>query len=541
MRRLIAVLLILSTTAALAAECRRTGSVCVDATPVKTISGLSISVAQAGGCWEYQDTYECMKPYSVNYCAGIQATAGCWQTSSQCILRSFNGSCMQEQWTYRCGDPSLPTPSNTVRLDDTHTIVKDEIDTSACTANSSNLDCQLAENVCVEGAATRVINGLAVYKDCWRWEEKYSCAAKTLTSNCSQLTAKGCTYVSKRCIANFPSGTCSDYEVVYRCVASGGVQETYTDCGTKVYCITNADGTETCYDASSPADTDFARAVATMEAVRQAGAYMDGFKLFKGEEGECRYKKYGLSVKCCDTSEGAKSNHSVLNSLIMSGLGNVGEYALSVGSKFAYDFIYPDGKMIEQGMQCVNATAFSPTSFSPSVGAFGLSIAAVEPAAMIGSYSQVSTLFTTASGTQISLYFNPYAFGISIAMMVYQELISCDEDELLLGVRRGAGLCEYVDSECSGKILKTCKRYYCCYNSKLARIINEQGKAQIGKDKTDCSGFTPGEFSRLDFSAIDLTEFINDVMSSVEIPSAESLSTQASSVVNKKVQEFYSH
>ena len=39
---------------------------------------------------------------------------------------------------------------------------------------------------------------------------------------------------------------------------------------------------------------------------------------------------------------------------------------------------------------------------------------------------------------------------------------------------------------------------YCCFNSKLGRIINEQGRAQIGKgwgsksnpDNLDCTGFT---------------------------------------------------
>ena len=224
----------------------------------------------------------------------------------------------------------------------------------------------------------------------------------------------------------------------------------------------------------------------------------------------------------------------------MSGLSNVGEYAYSVGSKYTFDFIYPDGAMVEQGLQCVDISAFSPSTYTPSIGAFGLSIASSAPSALIGTYSHVGTLFTTSAGTNISLYFNPYAFAFAIAMMVYQELISCEDEELLLGVRRGAGLCEQTDSICSGKILKTCQHLFCCYNSKLARIINEQGKSQIGKDKKDCSGFTAAEFSRLDFSAIDLTEFISDVMSAVEIPSAESLSTQASTVVNKKVQEFYS-
>lgn len=520
------------------ADCRKTGSVCVDATAAKVISGVTVSVSSVGGCWEYEDTYECLKPNAVNYCAGLEATAGCWQASSKCVQTAFNGTCMKEQWTYRCGDPSLPTPINTIRIDDTHTIIRDEIDASACDPQSTNPDCELAEKVCVEGAGTRIVGGVPVTKECWRWEEKYSCATKTLTSTCNALIDKGCTFVAKRCISNLPSGACSDYELVYNCMSSPGQEETYTDCGTKVYCLDGATGGDKCYDASSPADKDFGRAVATMEAVRQAGLYGDQFKLFKGVGGECRTKNWGLSVKCCDSTSGAKSNHSVVNDMMMQGLSNVGEYAMSVGSKFAFDSIYPGvAEMTQYGFAAIipTTTAFTPTSFSPSVGMFGLSIGA---SGGMGA-TQVASLFTTSGGTQIGLYFNPYAFAFAIAMMVYQELISCEEDELILGVRKGAGLCEQTGTSCEGKIFKTCKQQHCCYNSKLARIINEQGKAQIGKDKKDCGGFSPEEFERLDFSVIDMSEFINDVMSAVKVPTAEQLNNQANTVVNRKVQEFY--
>lgn len=536
--RFFLVVTVFGSTAAFAGDCRKTGSVCADATPVKLISGVAVNVADVGGCWEYEDTYECLKPDAVNYCAGIEATAGCWQVSSKCVQTAFNGACMKEQWMYRCGDPSMPTPANTIRLDDTHTIVRDELDTSACDAQSKDPDCELAEKVCIEGLETRLVGGIPVTKDCWRWEEKYACATKTLTSTCDTLVDRGCTFVGKRCISTLPSGACSDYEVAYNCMASPGKEETYTDCGTKVYCLDGASRGEKCYDASSPADKDFGRAVATMEAVRQAGLYGDQFRIFKGTRDECRFKNWGLSVKCCDSTSGAKSNHNVANDLLVKSVANVGEYALSVGSKFAYDALYPGvAEMSQYGFAAIIPmdTAFSPTSFSPSIGAYGLSIGT---SAGVGA-SPVTTLFTTAGGTEVGLYFNPYAFAFAIAMMVYQELTSCEEEELLLSVRKGAGLCELTGTSCEGKIFKTCKQQHCCYNSKLARIINEQGKALIGKAKNDCGGFSPEEFERLDFSAIDMAEFIGDVMGAVEVPSAESLANQANTVVTRKLQEFY--
>ena len=46
----------------------------------------------------------------------------------------------------------------------------------------------------------------------------------------------------------------------------------------------------------------------------------------------------------------------------------------------------------------------------------------------------------------------------------------------------------------------------------LARIVNEQGRAQVGKGwgnaKTpDCSGFAVAQLKSLDFAAMDLSEF----------------------------------
>ena len=50
-----------------AAECRLSGSVCVDTSPSKNISGVPVTLSEVGGCWEYEDTYTCIKPNAVNY------------------------------------------------------------------------------------------------------------------------------------------------------------------------------------------------------------------------------------------------------------------------------------------------------------------------------------------------------------------------------------------------------------------------------------------------------------------------------------------
>jgi hypothetical protein len=81
--------------------------------------------------------------------------------------------------------------------------------------------------------------------------------------------------------------------------------------------------------------------------------------------------------------------------------------------------------------------------------------------------------------------------------------------------------CHYVGSYCSRKIkFIGCvqkKKTFCCFSSPLARIVQEQGRPQLGKGwgdpkSPDCSGFTIDEFQKLDFSKIDFSEWINMIV-----------------------------
>lgn len=57
---------------------------------------------------------------------------------------------------------------------------------------------------------------------------------------------------------------------------------------------------------------------------------------------------------------------------------------------------------------------------------------------------------------------------------------------------------------------------YCLWPSKLARIVQVQGKAQIGVPiNSGCTGFSlqnPDQFAQIDWSKIDLSEYFSDVM-----------------------------
>jgi hypothetical protein len=101
----------------------------------------------------------------------------------------------------------------------------------------------------------------------------------------------------------------------------------------------------------------------------------------------------------------------------------------------------------------------------------------------------------------------------------------CSNEERELKKRRMGGTCTEVGDYCAKRIFGICikkKETYCCFNSKLGRIINEQGRPQIGKSfgsakNPDCEGFTPEELSKLDFSRLDLSEYINDMQSEMDV------------------------
>ena len=99
---------------------------------------------------------------------------------------------------------------------------------------------------------------------------------------------------------------------------------------------------------------------------------------------------------------------------------------------------------------------------------------------------------------------------------VFMGLIQCKENEKLLAKQNKAELCTELGEYCSKKInlgfTKICvqkSKGHCCFGSKLARFVHEQGRGQIGiswgsAESPNCRGFTPEEFQKLDFSKIDL-------------------------------------
>ncbi|MGC9100079.1 MAG: conjugal transfer protein TraN [Caldisericum sp.] len=144
------------------------------------------------------------------------------------------------------------------------------------------------------------------------------------------------------------------------------------------------------------------------------------------------------------------------------------------------------------------------------------------------------------------LQFSPLTFAGLVAGVVMSFFMgSCDQQDILTSTFKESGYCHYVGKRCIKKFLGMCLqkiKVYCCFNSKLARIIHEQGRPQLSTFGSDgswgsakhpnCRGFTPEEFQAIDFNQIDFSEYIEDIERNVRQNVEQSIETTLQEKLN---------
>lgn len=121
---------------------------------------------------------------------------------------------------------------------------------------------------------------------------------------------------------------------------------------------------------------------------------------------------------------------------------------------------------------------------------------------------------------------------------------ACSSDERQLASDVGNGVTHYVGTFCSSSFLGICiseHETFCVFQSKLGRLIQEQGRAQLGLDfgsakNPVCSGLTPQQFAALDLSRMNFSDVMNDLTASVTIPNETSTLT----TMQQKIQAYFS-
>jgi conjugal transfer mating pair stabilization protein TraN len=185
--------------------------------------------------------------------------------------------------------------------------------------------------------------------------------------------------------------------------------------------------------------------------------------------------------------------------------------------------------------------------FETGAGSTVTSAVATVGAAIDGGTAAAEGIAAGFSQYATATFLNPTTIAISAAIYLVQELLfsgGCDQQDLETSMMSSSGRCHYVGSYCEtewpfiGCVQRA--KGYCCFNSKLARIIHEQGRLQLENFKHNlwgtgegpsCRGFTTAEFQMLDFSKIDLSEYFGEIQTRAQ-----------SEIVGKaqeKIQDFY--
>jgi conjugal transfer mating pair stabilization protein TraN len=104
-----------------------------------------------------------------------------------------------------------------------------------------------------------------------------------------------------------------------------------------------------------------------------------------------------------------------------------------------------------------------------------------------------------------------------------QLIGNCSDEAIALAAARKAKEAHLVGEQCVewwslglGKVCARKEFVYCVYNSELARMIQEQGRPQLGLNfgvpwLPDCDGLTLNQFASLNFQSMDWSEFYSQI------------------------------
>ena len=123
-------------------------------------------------------------------------------------------------------------------------------------------------------------------------------------------------------------------------------------------------------------------------------------------------------------------------------------------------------------------------------------------------------------------------------------LANCSAEEQELAEERNAGNTHYLGRYCAKRtFFGVCirrARAWCVFGSKLGRILQEQGRSQLGVGWGSCRGLSVAEVEGIDFERLDLSEFTDNLMDGGTEPAIslpEAGDTQ--SVMRERVRDFY--
>ncbi len=408
------------------------------------------------------------------------------------------------------------------------------------------------EAICYQGVAHSTCGVPVPPPECWidvRGDEHCEQGDGSILisdETCETLEADPeCGFVSSTCIGeDSQTGVCLLFEETWTCrrpveTTDVGVTTTYA-CDGPVRCM---GGECIDYDAYQEDNDDFAKAASYISMrdylALDADCLAGDCTFFTGEPMHCKTVLGGI-VDCCDDPEGV----------------SIGDYLKLIALSRQIDKKYG---LLDQIPAVTGAWATVTEPFTATWDAIrkpfasvmddvvgssveSLSLEAAKQAAIDAMATWVGSTFGAAAQSALftvdvagnftfggegawlanTLIYIYYVYLIyMVVTLLIQILFECTEDEIDLGVERTLGSCHYVGRYCGSRFLGACTKRikgYCCFNSPFGRILQEQARPQLGADFPDpafgtaetpiCTGLTVDQLERLDWDAIDLSEWV---------------------------------
>lgn len=399
---------------------------------------------------------------------------------------------------------------------------------------------------------------------------------------CTKFEAdKQCGFISRQCVdgAEGESGKCYVTEETWDCghevEVPTSTSNTSYQCDGPVRCL----GTE-CFSPTDEKSTDFGYAAAALQIAQFAEHDLDcgenptdtstdhNCKVWKGEPMECK-KAVGGWVDCCEAPDGISLMDYV--SLTMSTIKlteTVGIIDKAPTAEAAWTF----GKELASGAgwgDAWHAAADTNTGVSTISQMIGLDVlkqkmmnyaaqwtantfgtAAANTIFASGAASQgaSSAPYATTNATTGAVSTAPnatfaagFASALSVIMIAYtiytianimvKIIWECEQKEFELAAKKETKVCHFIGSYCASKSPMGCiekRESYCCFNSPLGRIIQEQARPQLGRTWGDaenptCEGISVGDLAKLDWSKIDISEWIGLLQITNNYPNVNSI------------------
>jgi conjugal transfer mating pair stabilization protein TraN len=412
-------------------------------------------------------------------------------------------------------------------------------------------------------------------------------------STCDAVESNpGCGFVSSRCVggASGQSGTCYVNEEVWDCGSVAAIptvvkEETY-NCQGPVRC----QGTE-CISVQSETNSDFAKAAAALQAARfmamdanctaaEDTSTNTSCEVFKGRKMECK-KVFSGYIDCCNQSVPGVSLFDYIGFIMAVGKVDSAVMALesSNGLRGAWQTLrepvaegwnavtkpltegwnsmWNGTEVVKEGAQMGIMTQIEQelmkevASFAQE--AFGTEAAnslfvvtkSVDGAKVVGeAFDQAGVMqegllsLGGEIGSILSGVMTVYAI-YSLVTLLIKIIWQCKKEEFELAVQKQLKNCHNVGSYCASDVGYCVEKreVYCCFNSPLSRIIQEQVRPQLGmgwgapKD-AKCEGLSPDQLQAVDWNQVDLTEWLALLSTTGHLPDASTVSSDALTRMN---------